>query len=44
MTNIETHIKEPLTSMDYWGRISSREPLTHEFHDSEVSLIINFKN
>jgi hypothetical protein len=30
--------------MDYWDRISSREPLTHGFHASEVSLIIDFKN
>jgi hypothetical protein len=42
--NIETHIEEPLTPIDSWDNNSSREPLTHGCHASEVALIIDFKN
>ena len=42
--NIETQIEEPLTPMDSWDRISSREPLTHGCHASEVALNIDFEN
>ena len=44
IVNIETRIKELLTPMDYWDMISSREPLTHGYHASEVALIIDFEN
>ena len=40
----ETRIEEPLTPMDSWDRNSSRAPLTHGYHASEVSLIIDFDN
>jgi hypothetical protein len=42
--NIETQIKEPSTTIDYWDMISSRAPLTHGCHASEVALIIDFEN
>jgi hypothetical protein len=38
----ETQIEESSTLMDYWDRISVREPLTLEFHALEVSLLIDF--
>ena len=40
----ETQIEEPWTSMDYWDKISAREPLTLRFHASEAALLIDFKN
>jgi hypothetical protein len=41
---IETHIEEPLTLMEYWDRISSRQPLTPRCHASETALLIDFEN
>ena len=37
----ETWIEKPSTPMDSWDRISCRTPLTHEFHASEVALIMD---
>jgi hypothetical protein len=44
LTNTETWIEEISAPMDYLDRISSREPLTHGCHASEVPLIIDFEN
>ena len=43
-TKNETQIEELSTPMDSWDNISSISPLTHEFHASEVALIIDFDN
>jgi hypothetical protein len=40
----ESWIDEKYTLMDYWDRISSKEPITPRCHASEVVLLLDFEN